>query len=139
MGSVHMFGREESRQMGIDIYMRWDNMTEEEKDARYTGFDIASGHTGYLREAYHGEPYATRELVPEAFASDAPEEGASIPCKVLRGRLPKTLQLHIKRQWDVYKEDVNWESPSAESFTAFVELAERMETAGKNPTIVASY
>ena len=27
-------------EMGIDIYMRWDNMTETEKHAQYTGFDI---------------------------------------------------------------------------------------------------
>ena len=126
-------------EMGIDIYMRWDNMTETEKDEQYTGFDIETGHTGYLREAYHGSPYATRELVPEAFEDGVPDEGASISCEVLRERLPRTIELHIKRQKDVYKEDVNWESPSAESFTAFVELAERMEAAGKNPTIVASY
>jgi len=53
--------------MGIDIYAEWRGMTEEESNAQITGFDAAAGHVGYLREAYHGEPYATRVLVPEAF------------------------------------------------------------------------
>ena len=125
--------------MGIDIYMRWDKQTEEEKQGQYTGFDIQSGNVGYLREAYHGSPYVTRFLVKEAFSDDAPEEGATISADVLRERLPEAVKLHIQRQKDVYKEDVNWESPSSESFIAFVELAERLETAGKNPTIIASY
>ena len=53
--------------MGIDIYMDWDNQTEEEKKAQLTGFDIGAGSVGYLREAYHGSPYATHYLVKEAF------------------------------------------------------------------------
>lgn len=42
-------------------------MTEHERRAQQTGFSVVHGHVGYLREAYHGEPYATRVLVPEAF------------------------------------------------------------------------
>ncbi len=54
--------------MGIDIYAKWDGMTTQEEDAaQITGFSIEHGHVGYLREAYHGEPYATKALVPEAF------------------------------------------------------------------------
>ena len=55
--------------MGIDIYMEWDNMTEEDKHAQLTGFSIEHGHVGYLREAYHGNPYVTRFLLKEAFES----------------------------------------------------------------------
>ena len=53
--------------MGIDIYAQWDGMTAQEEAAQVTGFSIEHGHVGYLREAYHGEPYATKVLVPEAF------------------------------------------------------------------------
>lgn len=53
--------------MGIDVYARWDGQTEAERQAQYTGFSIVSGDVGYLREAYHGEPYATRALFPECF------------------------------------------------------------------------
>ena len=35
--------------MGTDIYLSWDDMTKEEKDGRITGYDIFSGHKGYLR------------------------------------------------------------------------------------------
>ena len=74
--------------MGIDIYMRWDGMTEEDRDKQITGFDATVGDVGYLREAYHGGPYATHYLVEEAF-----EDGAGdvhIPAKELRVRLPLT-------------------------------------------------
>ena len=125
--------------MGIDIYMRWDKQTEDERQGQYTGFNIESGSVGYLREAYHGDIYATKFLVKEAFSDDAPDEGATIPADVLRERLPEALNLHIQRHKETYGEDVNWESPSAESFVAFVELAERLEAKGKKPTIIASY
>ena len=39
--------------MGIDIYMRWDGMTEEDRDKQITGFDATKGDVGYLREASH--------------------------------------------------------------------------------------
>ena len=53
--------------MGIDIYARWKGQTEAEEQAQNTGFSAVHGHVGYLREAYHGEPYATRYLAAEAF------------------------------------------------------------------------
>lgn len=53
--------------MGIDVYLRWRNQTSDEHNAQMTGFSLISGNVGYLREAYHGGPYATRVLVPEAF------------------------------------------------------------------------
>ena len=55
--------------MGIDIYMWWEGQTPtERKRQAMSGFSIVDGNFGYLHEAYHGSPYATRELVPEAFA-----------------------------------------------------------------------
>ena len=123
--------------MGIDIYLNWTGQTEAEKELQYTGWGIVHGHTGYLREAYHGSPYATEFLVKEAFESEEGE--ASIPSTLLRERLPETINLHIQRCRKLYQEDVNWESPSSEAFIAFVELAERLEAKGKNPTIIASY
>lgn len=71
--------------MGIDIYLEWDNMDEENKKAQVTGFSTTAGHVGYLREAYHGGPYATRILVREAF--DAEECSAQIPAAVMKERL----------------------------------------------------
>lgn len=71
--------------MGIDIYLDWDNMDGESKKAQITGFCPTAGHVGYLREAYHGGPYATRILVREAF--DADDCTAQIPAAVMKERL----------------------------------------------------
>ena len=117
--------------------MNWDGMTEEDKQAQYTGYSIDMGHVGYLREAYHGSPYATKHLLEEAFESD--DGTATIPAKVLKDRLDETLELHIERSKNIYEEDVDKESPSAKAFISFVELAERLEDANKNPHIIASY
>lgn len=71
--------------MGIDIYLKWDGMTEEDRQKQYAGFDTTVGEVGYLREAYHGGPYATKILCREAFEADDCE--AQIPAEVLRERL----------------------------------------------------
>lgn len=71
--------------MGIDVYLKWDGMTEKEKQDQVTGFDTTMGRVGYLREAYHGGPYATKMLVREAFEAETCE--AEIPAAVMRERL----------------------------------------------------
>lgn len=71
--------------MGIDVYLQWKGQTEKEKQAQFTGFSIDAGNTGYLREAYHGGPYATHILVREAFESEDCQ--AQIPAAVMRERL----------------------------------------------------
>lgn len=66
--------------MGIDVYMRWRDQTQEEREAQYTGFSIMHGHVGYLREAYHGDPYATKVMFPECWDDDLIErEGIRAP------------------------------------------------------------
>jgi len=71
--------------MGIDIYLKWNGMTEEDQQKQYTGMSTVAGNVGYLREAYHGGPYATKILVREAFETDNCE--AQIPAATLRERL----------------------------------------------------
>jgi hypothetical protein len=71
--------------MGIDLYLRWNDQTDIEKGAQYTGFSTVAGSTGYLRESYHGGPYATALLAREAFDSETAE--AQIPAAVMRERL----------------------------------------------------
>jgi hypothetical protein len=125
--------------MGIDIYTRWKGQTEAERRAQITGFDVTVGRVGYLREAYHGEPYATRYLVREAFAS---EDGtAQIRAAVLRKRLPRTLELAMQREREVYHaESASLDDAPVRSFSDFVELCERKEAeTGEPVTIIASY
>jgi hypothetical protein len=124
--------------MGIDIYAKWKGQTREEEQAQITGFSTVHGHVGYLREAYHGEPYATRYLVSEAFAS--PECEARIPAQTLRKRLPETLKLVERRERDLYQAPPQVIAAVQRSYVDFVEFCEGKERAtGEACRIVASY
>jgi hypothetical protein len=122
--------------MGIDIYARWRGQSQEEIEAQYCGFSTVAGNVGYLREAYHGEPYATRHLCAEAFA----EGEAAIPAATLRERLPQTLILAEERERRLYggkEEDIR---AVKQSFSDFVSLCEQKERETGVPVrIIASY
>ena len=123
--------------MGIDIYAEWDGMSDAEKKAQVTGFSVEHGHVGYLREAYHGEPYATRVLVPESFETGR----AEIPAETLWERLPETLKAAEQRERELYGEtDINEIGHVLKSYVDFVELCARKEDeTGKPCLIIASY
>ena len=123
--------------MGIDIYMRWDGMTEEDRDKQITGFDATKGDVGYLREASHGQIFATQYLVKEAFEEGADE--VHIPAKELRKRLPLTKEIVIQRAKEVYKEELTEDDAIVKAFEDFVKLSEALEEEGRKPTIYASY
>src|SRR5713101_2906203 len=114
--------------MGIDVYAHWKGQTADEAQRIEDAWlSIDCGHAGYLREAYHGEPYATHYLVREAFES--PTARASIPAAVLRERLARTLELAAERERTVYGTTgaITTEHPALKSFIDFVELCERKE------------
>jgi hypothetical protein len=94
---------------------------------------------GYLREAYHGEPYATRFLCPEVFGPETAT--AAIPAARLRERLPQALLFAEERERRIYREtDPKAIADVVRSFTDFVELAEAKERATGEPcTVTASY
>lgn len=124
--------------MGIDIYAKWAGITKAQEELQITGFDPTMGRVGYLREAYHGEPYATHVLVSEAFRSKSAE--AKIPAAKLRKRLPRVLKIVAKRQRTLYKATDPEVEEVQQSFTAFVELCERKERETGEPClIIASY
>tara|TARA_R100000808_G_C2117999_1_gene130048 strand:- start:21 stop:392 length:372 start_codon:yes stop_codon:yes gene_type:complete len=123
--------------MGIDIYMRWEGMTEEDREKQITGFDTTVGDVGYLREAYHGGPYATKYLVSEAFKKGAGD--VHIPAKELRERLPLTKDIVIQRAREVYKEELTEDDERVKSFENFVKLGEALEADGRKPTVYASH
>jgi len=53
--------------MGSDVYLRWDSMSEEDKEKQLTGFNIAAGKAGYLRASIGmaEENEVLRVLFPE--------------------------------------------------------------------------
>lgn len=125
--------------MGIDIYARWKDQTPKQKKKQITGFSVTHGNVGYLREAYRGEHYATRYLCREAFDKNSGE--AKISAKLLRERLPRTLEVVEKRERTIYKQTDQKEIDKVkQSFIDFVELCELKEKETGEPcTITASY
>ncbi|MFA6973142.1 MAG: hypothetical protein WC238_00185 [Parcubacteria group bacterium] len=124
--------------MGIDIYAHWKNQTPKQKQEQMTGFSTAHGHVGYLREAYHGNPYATHYMFQEVFAKKGE---AKIPAKILRERLPRTLELVEERERRIYKQMRSKQIDRIKkSFVDFVKLCEQKEKQTKEScTIVADY
>lgn len=122
---------------GIDIYAEWTGMTVEERAAQWSCCGVAYGHVGYLREAYDGEPYATKALVPEAFDL----ERAPIYAETLQARLPEALELAEQREREIYGVAVDAEiNRVLRSYADFVELCARKEDETGEPClIVASY
>lgn len=149
--------------MGIDIYMHWDDQTDDERRAQYTGFDTTAGSVGYLREAYHGDPYATDTLVPEAFewtkvigelmslAEQAGCEldddlagllarGVPMRAETLRDRLDLTILSARERIEKVYPDTPpELADEQVSTYVSFVELAEAKQAEGKNVYVYASY
>lgn len=122
--------------MGIDVYLEWDGKTEAEDKAQVTGFSVTSGDVGYLREAYHGAPYATKVMFPEAWGD---KNECRVPSSVLRERLADTLEAAAERERLVYKGKRGDAKPVLKSFTDFVALHERLEREGRNPYVIVSY
>jgi hypothetical protein len=118
--------------MGIDIYAKWDRMSMADEAAQITGFSVEHGHVGYLREAYHGEPYATKVLVPEAF-----EYGrARIDAGTLQKRLPETLDAARKRERQVYMANDEDTERVLQSYRDFVALCARKEVETGIPCLI---
>ncbi len=112
-------------------------MSDAEKKAQVTGFSVEHSHVSYLREAYHGEPYATRVLVPESFETGR----AEIPAATLWERLPETLKTAERRERELYGETaINEIGHVLKSYVDFVELcARKQDETGKPCLIIASY
>lgn len=125
--------------MGIDIYAKWREQSEVERSRQTSAWRLTgSGEVGYLREAYHGEPYATKFLFAEAFDSDTGE--ARIPAAELRSNLPKAFELVEERARKLYNATDAEVEAEKQGFRDFVALCERKEKeTGEAVRIVASY
>ena len=123
--------------MGIDIYAHWRNQSEEARFEQSSAWlTVGAGGKGYLREAYHGEPYATRFLCAEAFETGE----APVPAAVLRERLPQTLILAQERDRKLYEASAEEIEETKQSYRDFVALCEEKEKETGEPVcIVASF
>jgi hypothetical protein len=120
---------------GIDVYAHWRGKTLAEERAQITGHSTAHGNVGYLREAYDGEPYALKFLVPEAFEHDA-----EIPAARLRARLAEVLRIAAERQATVYHRSVDDAATkeALKSIADFVDLCERKEQETGKPCCISA-
>jgi hypothetical protein len=122
-------------EMGINIYAEWKGRTEQELDAQRDVFlHVDKGGIGYLREAYHGEPYATKYLFSETF--DSKEGEAPIPVAVLESRLSHTLDLVAERERSIYQSSEKHIQKVQQSFLDFVALCKRKEAVTGEPVII---
>lgn len=87
--------------MGIDVYLKWKGQTEADEEAQITGCSTRAGNKGYLREAYHGGPYATKVLCPEAWV-DQGDGGVPLSAAELKKRLPRVVLTALLRDAVVY-------------------------------------
>jgi hypothetical protein len=113
-------------------------MTEAEEHEQYRALLRPTfGHVSYLREAYHGEPYATKVLVPEAFQ----ELRVPIHAATLQDRLPATLVVAEQRERTIYRVTYQPEIKRVlQSYRDFVALCARKEAdTGEACLIIASY
>ena len=128
--------------MGIDIYLHWSDMTQQDREAQITGYEVSgrAGSIGYLREADHGTPYATKVLMPEAFDDEDRRDenyiGTLIPVHVLRERLPTAIETAHERGRTVYGDPKGY-GAMANVLEAFVAKAEELAAAGKIPRVLA--
>jgi hypothetical protein len=121
--------------MGIDIYAKWTGQTDKASAAQSEAWlSTGAGGAGYLREAYHGTPYATKFLVAEAFENGE----ARIPAAVLQGRLPDTLVLVEERARKLYNATDEEVAAEKRSFREFVSLCVRKEHETGEPVLVAA-
>jgi hypothetical protein len=121
--------------MGIDIYAMWKGQTVEEHRQQVSDVSLATaGKMGYIREAYHGEPYPTEFLCSEAFETGR----AQIPASVLRERLPRTLDLVEERARKIYKAHGAVVQEIKQVYSDFVSLCERKEIETGEPVLIVA-
>jgi hypothetical protein len=129
-------------------------MSRKAQEAQITGFDVSerAGAAGYLREAYHGAPYATEFLVPEGFDPEAQQGIPDLPSRygdglqigvpilaaTLRARLPEAIDVAQARGRKIYR-NADGDPSMVKALEAFVALAEKVEAEGRRVFVSVSY
>jgi hypothetical protein len=130
--------------MGIDVYLEWKDKDDSDRGLQ-TGI-LADGACGYLREAYHGEPYATKLLLKEAFQVNYGND-ESYRCRIdseeLEARLPEALKLTAERFFNLYKRGdgnaMDTLKQMLNEIVDFVDKFKQLEAEEQEPFIEVSY
>jgi hypothetical protein len=121
--------------MGLDIYLRWEGMTKEERKAQITGYSIVAGKVGYLRGAYNG--HIGLDALNILF-KDINFDGYDwiVNIKFLEKQLEELEKgLFITRKKDFYD---GKEGSEIQSYRDFVALARKLYDEDKEPRIHGS-
>jgi hypothetical protein len=142
--------------VSVAIYLRYKGMSTAEKNRQLCG---PNGPPGRLREPSWARPYATHNLVPEAWGADRADDprlqqawralgiypidgeqppALHVPASLLRARLPFAIET-AKRQALYVHRELGLEPRLlriVEELEEFVALAERWELEGKETYVI---
>lgn len=116
--------------MGVDIYLEWDNQTQEEHDAQITGFSIDAGAVGYLRASYGmGEEL---KILHEIFP-DWDNKPTDFDWVFALDKAKKLIRMYA------IGKDIEFKNMWGKSLINFLELGIKLRKEGKHPTFYISY
>lgn len=119
--------------MGLDVYLRWDGITEEEKQKQYTGFSVDAGNVGYLRASYNSSMTQELTILNELFS----EMDDVCVCKYdfvkNRAKLNEVIKDYLSKNID--SEGLEWFVIWAKSLIDFFSLGHEKQKAELNPEV----
>jgi hypothetical protein len=119
--------------MGLDIYLKWNNQTDDERQAQFTGFRIDCGNVGYLRASWLMREEI--ELYSNVFKPnwDGLNDGESENIDFISQKQLDILEEEIKK----YNKNTNISEEDRKiiikSVREFYNLAKEKQLAGLNP------
>ena len=116
--------------MGIDIFAKWQEQTDRERREQAAEWLLTSGgQIGYLREAYHGEPYATQYLWNRL--------GADKACPRFRLAVIVKEKPGILDSYNLFMDNTLWTNPLLASSASCDYLAKAAHNESNVPPFVA--
>lgn len=122
--------------MGVDVYLEWDGMSEDDKNLQYSGFDVTVGKYGYLRGAYNG--HMGYDAICDLFNDFDWDNPIEVDIDILTKNLEELEEGMFKEFNDEFFSK-DGEDLEIQSYRDFVALAIKLKKEGKNPIIKISY
>jgi hypothetical protein len=124
--------------IGVDVYLKWDGMTDKDKSNQCTGFDVTCGRFGYLRANYGG---SSRLKAIELLFDSVKDWDTDWPVdiRILKQNLEKLEKGLFKDNRDDFYRSEKDKDEEIQSYSDFTKLAEQLNSEGKNPKVHFSY